>query len=147
MGIPPHKCITSKYQVPTYCRSSQHYTATHKPYSKNLQCVFDLKRPLSEVSKCRHKEGAEKRSTFNLFAVKPKAAGGLSLQRVKVVTGKRRFEPYVHISNAVVHLMSAHTHTHGGSMRAFRNTHLPMLCQSWRAVSRVTRGFVMWFPW
>lgn len=90
----------------------------------------------------------EQRIMLNLFTVKPKAAGALLHQRVKVVTGKRRFQPHIAISIAVIYWISAHVHTHTlGSMRACRDTHLLMLCQSWRAVSRVMRGYAMWFPW
>lgn len=52
--------------------------------------------------------------------------------------------------------MSAHTHIHiyiythtwgGGGLRACRDTHLLMPCQSWRAACRVTGGLAMRFPW
>lgn len=89
-----------------------------------------------EASRCRQC------STLNLFTVKPKATG-ISHQRLTVVTGKIRFE----LSNAVIHLMSTHTAVHRGSVRACRDTHLLMLCHSWRAVSTVERGFAAWFPW
>ncbi len=103
-----------------------------------------------EVRRCRQEDGAEDNAQPLISSLRnPKQQEVLSHQRVKVVTGKRRFEWYIHISNAVMHFMSAHTHTHAGRecKHARIDTHLLMLCRSWRAASRVTRGFATLFPW
>lgn len=73
--------------------------------------------------------------------MQPKAAGGLSHQRVKVVTRKRRSEPCIHMANGVMRWCLC-TCVHAWLQKC---THLLMLCQSWRAVSTMTTG--LQFPW
>lgn len=73
--------------------------------------------------------------------MQPKAAGGLSHQRVKVVTRKRRSEPCIHMANGVMRWCLC-TCVHAWLQKC---THLLMLCQSWRAMSTMTTG--LQFPW
>lgn len=78
------------------------------------------------------------------FTAQPQAAGGLSHQRVKVVTRKRKVWVYLMMSRTQYTCTHVHAYAGEACMPAECTHHL-MLCQSWRAVSKTTTG--LRFPW